>query len=383
MRTAIINGFLVLEQEVLPHAALLVEQGRIAGIGTAEAVSAEIRDTDRIVDAQGGYIFPGFIDLHVHGAVGFHIRDEHRDALDAICAFHARHGTTSLLLTTTTMARETLLAVLRRLAGYMDGQGASAPNGARVSGIHLEGPFLSREFAGAQEKEAIQRLSTESLLEYVDAASGRIRLVTLAPELPGAEQAIACLTERRIVVSAGHSGATYEQMMQAVEWGVTHVTHCYNGMRGFRHREPGLLAAAWLDDRVTAEYIADGIHSHPAAGRLLIRQKGCSRVALITDAVRQAGLQEGSVLNAEGKLAGSTLTMAKAVRNAVKQLGVGLCEAARMASLTPARVLGAERAKGSIALGKEADLVVMDEHFQVKQTMIQGHVVYRDGDRHE
>lgn len=210
------------------------------------------------------------------------------------------------------------------------------------------------------------------LLAYLSAAEGHIRVATLAPELQGAEVAIKALIARNIVVSAGHSNATYEEMEQAIEWGVRQVTHCYNAMRGFSHRDPGMLGSAWLNENVIAEYICDFVHSHPVSAKLLLQLKQPRKIALITDASKMSGMQTEPIRNSAGTLAGSTITMGEAVKNAIVHLNVSPSEASIMASLTPAVVLGIDDRTGSIEVGKDADLVVMDQNYKVLHTFVQG-----------
>jgi N-acetylglucosamine-6-phosphate deacetylase len=358
-----------------------VRDGKICAIGD-DAFSAR----DSVIDGAGKLVFPGFIDIHVHGGNGADVCDENAD-LNVFCEFHARHGTTSLLLTTSTMSYEKTLRILGKLNAFMK---ESSRNDSKILGIHLEGPMISSEFKGAQDSRFLQEPSLKKMKAWIEASGNSIRVVTLAPELDGAEEVIAYLVERGIVVSAGHTGATYEQMEQAFEWGVSHITHCFNGMRGLHHREPGVVGAAFLKEGVTAELILDTIHSHSGSARLLVRNKKPDKVALITDAVRYAGLPDGGysfddrdaivkdgiVRIKAGNLAGSTLTMNRALRNAVEVLGLSFVEAAQMTSLTPATILGIEKNKGSIEVGKDADLVVLDREFNVDCTIVEGKVVY-------
>lgn len=376
---------------VLAGGTVAVREGLIVGI-YPEAEKPSIGESDDWIDAGGGYILPGFIDIHVHGGHGADVCDADADAPAKVCRFHAKHGTTGMLLTTRTLPKDEVTAVLERLHRYI---GAPDDMGAVPLGIHLEGPFIHVKYKGAQSAEHIIPPSAELMERWLAASGGHIRLITLAPEAEGARQLIPWLAEQGVRVSAGHCGPDYEQMQAAIEWGVRHVTHCYNGMRGFSHRDPGMLAAALMDDRVTAELIMDGLHVHPAAGRLLLHAKGTEGVALITDAIRACGMPDGEYMSAggrkitvsqgaarlpEGSLAGSTLTMDRALKHAISHMGATLRQASAMASLTPARTIGMEKSKGSIALGKDADLVLMDSDFNVQWTMIAGNRIMPDSE---
>lgn len=376
-------GQVVTPEGVLAGGTVAVRDGLIVGIYTREE-QPSVGASDEWIDAGGGYILPGFIDIHVHGGHGSDVCDPDADAPAKVCRFHAKHGTTGLLLTTRTLPEDEVTAVLERLDHYF---GSPDELGAVPLGIHLEGPFIHEKYKGAQSAEHIIPPSADLMERWLAASGGHIRLVTLAPEAEGASDLIPWLAEQSVRVSAGHCGPDYEQMQTAIELGVRHVTHCYNGMRGFSHRDPGMLAAVLMEPRVTTELILDNLHVHPAAGRLLLHAKGAEGVALITDAIRACGMPDGEYTSAggrkvtvsqgaarlpEGSLAGSTLTMDRAFKHAISLMGATLQQASEMASLTPARTIGMDKRKGSIAPGKDADLVVMDSDFNVQWTMIAG-----------
>jgi N-acetylglucosamine-6-phosphate deacetylase len=265
-------------------------------------------------------------------------------------------------------------------------------SGAKPLGIHLEGPFIHPERLGGFGKQYLQPPSVELFKQYQAAAKGHIKMVTLAPELEGIEAVIRHLVEERIVVSAGHTMATYEEMVRAIDLGVSHVTHMYNAMSPFTHRSPGVVGAALLDPDVSLQIIADGAHLHPATVKLTVEQAGVDRIALITDAMHMLGLSDGhyssfghevelrmgQVQLADGTLAGSVLTMNHAVRNAMQFAEIPLHEAVRMATIVPATILGIHNRKGSLEAGKDADIVLMDEAFNVHLTMVEGEIVYQD-----
>lgn len=382
------HGDVVMEEGVLENSSIHISGGVVDAIGEAQTIKRS--DGELSIDASSCYVLPGLIDLHIHGGAGADVTDPSPDAIGRVCDFHAAHGTTGLLMTTRTLPSEEITDCLERMRAYMERPSA---HGARPLGIHLEGPYIDPQYKGAQLARDILPPSLERMQSWMSASGDHIRAVTLAPELEGAEAVIRWLHDRGVLVSAGHCGADYEQMLQAMEWGVRHMTHCFNGMRGFSHRDPGLLAAGFMDDRVSAELIMDTIHVHPGSGLFLLHNKGVDRVALITDAIRAAGMPDGeyaasggrSLIVKEGiarlpsgELAGSTLTMNRAIAYAVRDMGLSIHEAVRMASATPAARLGIANRKGSLAPGKEADLVVMDRDFRVLLTVCEGQIIYCD-----
>ncbi|MGN7380978.1 N-acetylglucosamine-6-phosphate deacetylase [Paenibacillus sp. SAFN-117] len=383
MTVIIENANIVAADRVITGGSLTVRDGKIMRID--ERLPDHLAADAERYDARGMYVYPGFVDLHVHGGNGFDLMDAAPEAITGMCRYHAAHGTTTLLPTTRTASVQAIAAALAAARHYMES--SAEPLRQLIAGIHLEGPFLASAYRGAQKEEELLPPSMSLMEEWLNVSGGNIRLVTIAPELNGSEEVIRYLRRCRVVVSAGHSGATYDEMALAAEWGVRHITHCYNGMRGFHHREPGILAAAWLNEDIYTELIFDTHHAHPAAAQTLLKMKGLNRVVLVTDAVRPAGLadgtyrteaghsltvQNGIVRLASGSLAGSTLTMNTAVRNVIELLGLKPYEAARLASLNPAHILGLDHCKGSLEPGKDADLVVMNDHFEVQRVMSLG-----------
>jgi N-acetylglucosamine-6-phosphate deacetylase len=357
---------------------LRVEGERIAALGTGDPPAA---DGARVRELGGRVLAPGFIDLHVHGAAGAEFLGAGPDELTAILRMHARGGTTGLLATTVTAAAEPLEAGVRALASA-----GPVPGGAAILGIHLEGPYLCAKRRGAQDERYLRPPDAAELDRLL--AAGPVRLITLAPELPGALDAIARLVGDGVVVSVGHTDATHAEAAAAFDAGARHATHLFNGMRPLHHREPGVIGAALDRPEVTCELICDGLHVDPVVMRLAQRLKGAEGTVLVTDAMAAAGLGDGAYRLGElpvrvrdgrvelddgsGTLAGSTLTMGAAVRNAVRLVGVPLGEALRMASATPARLLGMEDRKGALAAGHDADLVVLDDDLQVAAAMVAG-----------
>jgi N-acetylglucosamine-6-phosphate deacetylase len=326
-------------------------------------------------------VSPGFIDLQVNGGFGVEV-GERADAIPRLAARLPATGVTAFLPTLVSSAAE---VYPRACQAFLASRGAP---GALPLGLHLEGPFLSLRRAGAHRTSAIENASPavwDPFLEH-----DTLRLVTLAPELEGALEHIQRLRQRRVVVSLGHTDASYEEFRRGIDAGATMVTHLFNAMSGFRPRAPGAVGAALLDERVTVGVIADGVHSHPASLRLAVRVKGPDKVALVTDAIAGAGMEpgryqlggqdilvkDGQARLPDGTLAGSVLSLDQAVRNVVSWAETGVAEACRMASEVPARLLGL-RSKGRLAVGCDADLVLLDDALRVRATFREGRSLYR------
>jgi N-acetylglucosamine-6-phosphate deacetylase len=377
------NGTVVLADTVLFKSDVLVKEGKIAEVGP----DLRAPRGAEVIDASGYHIAPGFIDIHIHGATGHLFEFPDGEGYRSIASTIARYGTTGFLATLAVMPHENTLSAVRTAAAFARESGA-----AKLLGIHMEGPYLSPEMAGAQNVAAMRSPDRRELQEYLDAADGLIRLMTIAPEIDGALEFIPVLRENRIVASAGHSNATFEQMRQAVQAGLTHVSHTYNAMRPLHHREPGTVGAALAMDLLSTELIADGHHVAPAAVDVLLRCKPRDKVVLITDAVA-LGLPEGDHdflgmpievkggavrLKGSSNLAGSVLTQNVAIQNLFTWFPkIPLREIFQMASFNPARAIGIDERKGQIVVGKDADIILMDEHFEVALTMVEGKVIYR------
>ncbi len=375
-RLLIRNGTIVLpSHNELKNADLLVDNGVIAHLGKIpEGIKG------RTINARGFYISPGFIDLQVNGGAGYNFEDATPKEINQVIDFYVSHGTTGLLPTTVTAPIARIRATIDRV------KHADHP---AVFGMHIEGPFISEKRKGAQNPEYIVEPSIDSFNELVEGHEGFIKIVTLAPERPDAERLITRIEEIGAVPSLGHSDATYEEANAAIERGIGLFTHMFNAMREFHHRAPGAVGAALVSDVMT-ELIADGIHVHPGAMKLLYKAKGPDRICLITDAISAAGLEDGeyklgglqvfvkdaTARLADGTIAGSTLTMDRAVKNFMAASGCSLPEAVNAASLNQARLLGIADRKGNIAVRKDADLVIFDADFNIHYTIIGGDVVY-------
>jgi N-acetylglucosamine-6-phosphate deacetylase len=374
------NARLVLSDGIHDGLEVVVENGKIAAVRPRSDAEA--------IDLGGNYLAPGFIDLHIHGAVGRDTMEASPEAFQAICDYHASGGTTSLLLTTVTAPIPKIVDVLRAVRD-------SARAVKQIAGVHVEGPFISRARRGAQREEFIRdpdRESGDQLLEFADV----IKRVTLAPELPGALELIDRLRERNIAVSGGHSDATDEEALSGFDHGMRHVTHTFNGMSSARrdgiYRNAGLLEFALSEPEIMCELIADGHHVSTTLMRMLYRAKGPAGICLVTDATAGAGLSEGARFSLSGldcvvsdgvclladrsALAGSASRMIDLVRVAVNDVKIPLPEAVAMASANPARALGATT-KGRIEVGADADFVVLSAELEVQRTFVAGEEIYR------
>jgi N-acetylglucosamine-6-phosphate deacetylase len=356
---------------------VVVEGGRIAAVDVDAVRGAEHGE---VVDLGERWLVPGYIDGHVHGGGGAQCNTPDAAEVAAVAGFHAHHGTTGLLATTVAAPPQELRAALGAIAG------CAAPN---LLGAHLEGPYLSPRRPGAMDPGMFldpDRGGLERLLE-----PGGVRLMTLAPELPGALELIERLARGGVVASIGHTSASDAEVRAAVRAGARAATHVFNAMPPFHHRDPATVGAVLDLPEVSCELICDGVHVDPVAMRLLYRAKGADGVRLVTDAMAAAGMPDGeyrlggrpvtvnggrAVLKGGASIAGSTLTMEAAVQNAVRLLEVPVQEAVRMASTNPARLLGLERQKGEIRTGLDADLLVLDERLAVKATMVAGEWVF-------
>lgn len=354
-----------------------VDAGRITAVSAAPPAN-EAGDQ---VHLAGRWLAPGFVDLHVHGGHGASFMEGSAAAAATAAAFHQAHGTTSVVASTWSASPEALRRAVEAIVE------AASPN---VVGIHLEGPYLSELRRGAQPAEHLRPPDPAELDALVAASGHTVRLMTIAPELRGALEMIAQLQAAGAAASVGHTDATYDETMAAIDAGARHATHLCNGMRPIHHREPGPIAAFLARADATAEVIADGQHVAPAALRLIHRAKGSAGLALVTDALGVAGLGEGchhhggwdvrvtgdTVELADGSsLAGSALTMERAVANAVRFLGISLPEAITMASEVPAKVVGLAGRKGVIAVGADADLLVLDDDGSIRRVMLAGNWV--------
>lgn len=343
---------------------------------------------EEIVLPKGAIVVPGFVDQHIHGAGGSDGMDGTLEDLDTIATTVAGEGTTSFLVTTMTQSPENILKALSAVKAYRE---QNKPTGARVAGVHLEGPFIAKSHKGAQPEQYVKEPNVEVFKAYNEASGNSIKIVTLAPETAGAEEFIRYLTSENIVSSIGHTSATCEDIKKAIGMGASNVTHTYNAQTALHHREIGTVGSAMLFDELNCELIADTIHVSVPAMQLLVKNKPLDKLSLITDAMRAKGLPDGvSELGgqtvyvnggearlADGTLAGSVLKMNRAVENMVKKVGVPFTQAVDYATKNPAKMLGIDDVTGSIRVGKKADFAVLNENYDVVLTVRDGNVIYK------
>ncbi len=376
----IINGTILLPEGEVKGRALALEGGRIAGVVDAPPEGAET------IDAKGGYVAPGLVDVHCHGFMGGDASNGSLDELRRMSRQAARWGTTAWLPTTMTLDWPVLEKCFSAIRQAQKDSLLPGWDGAQVLGCHAEGPFINPKKKGAQAESSIQKPDIEKLRPWTDV----VRLMTVAPEVEGALPFIREATALGVAVSMGHTNATAREALAGVEAGVDHATHTFNAMTPLNHREPGVVGAALSDGRVYCELIADTFHVDPMLFPIMARQKG-DHLVLITDSIQVAHLPDGPhdqsgqtvVVDGircrfpDGTIAGSSLTMDMAVRNFRAHTDLPLYEVVNMASLYPARSVGADGQKGSLEPGKDADVLITDGDFNVKMTFVRGECVYK------
>jgi N-acetylglucosamine-6-phosphate deacetylase len=365
---------------------LFLEDGVVVNVSSS--ASREIPRGARVVDLGNATVVPGFIDMHIHGGAGHDVMESSADALPAVEKLLFQHGVTTYFPTTVTAPVGQTLAALERLADAIEKtREAGAVGRAKPAGIHLEGPFISHLRPGVHPPADLLPPTLEMFERFWQASRGHIKVLTIAPELKGARVVIEEATRRGVCVSMGHSDADLPAAQAGVAAGVRHATHMFNAMRPLGHRDPGILGEALMDERLSAEIIADGIHVDPLIVSLFLRVKGAETAVLVTDATAATGMPDGRYrlgsLEVEvkdgkclvkGKLAGSVLTMDKAVRNVVKFANWDLQRAVRLATLNPARTTGLPAKAGMLVPGAVADIVALSPKGDVLQTIVRGQI---------
>ena len=370
-------------QGELPDAAILFRDGVIESVGPRSGVTLPAGATE--VVAKDQIAAPGFVDVHIHGAGGHDVMEGSADALSVVSKSLASRGTTSYLATTVTANPDVIVSSTAGIARYISTQYASGDARADVLGVHFEGPFISPVRRGVHPVKWIAPPSADLLQKFIDAADGHAQLITIAPELMGAIPCIDAAHKAGMVVGIGHSDATYEQARVAIARGAHHAIHVFNAMRPFSHRDTGIIGAVLTSPEVSAELIADGVHVDEAAMRILLQAKGAGGTILVSDGISATGMPDGKYMlgefevtvsggvcrNADGNLAGSTLTLDRALRNIVG-LGAPLGDALRMLTLNPATLLGLEYKKGALRSGADADLLLLREDLHLAKVYTRG-----------
>lgn len=376
---AIINGRIVLPDGISDNTAILFDK-KIAGIVSPEGIPSDAE----IIDANGNYVIPGLIDMHIHGYLGEDASDGNFEGLQTMAEGVAKNGVTAFLPTTMTVSYEELRTAFAQIRRAMAFSAEDTWQGAQVIGVNAEGPFICPAKKGAQAGEHIRPGDAEFLKDNLDV----IRVFTIAPEMPGN---LDCIREMagKTLISMGHTNASFDEAKTGIDAGVRHVTHLFNAQTPLLHRDPGVVGAALTDDRVSCELIADTFHVSRNLFPLVRKMKG-DKLVLITDCTRAGGLEDGEYTLggqpifvkgiecrlADGTIAGSVLKLNDAVRNYMRYADVPVWEAVNAASLNPAKRIGIDDRKGSIEIGKDADVVICSSDFEIRRTIISGHDIY-------
>lgn len=379
-----INATAITPFRIAPKSCVVIEDGKISQLGSFDSVY--LPPNARVIDLEGRYLLPGFIDLHVHGGKGFDFSDTSQEELETILDYFVSHGTTHLLATLYPDKKRTFLKAIQTLASRC----RKKPRRGVLHGIHIEGPFLNKAMSGALNAEYFWDATIDNMLLLEKTGRGFIKLMTVAPEIPGGQDVMQVAAQEDIILCIAHSDAFYKDIEEAIDLGLSQVTHIFNAMAPMHHRKPGTVTAALLRRELKVHLIADGFHVHPAVVNLLYRLKGPSGIILISDAIAASGQKDGPYVLADqsvtvkrgrayladGTLAGSTTTLDKSLMFMAEKTDIPFQEAVRMATLNPARVLGLDHSKGILAIGKDADLVVMNQSYGVDMTLIEGEVLY-------
>lgn len=374
-----ITGGKVFASGAFVEADVVIEDGIIAALEPVEACET-VGGEDDVLDVAGCYVVPGFVDVHFHGCMGADLCDAEPDALKEIARYEASRGVTSICPATMTYPEDRLSSIARIAASF-----EPADDEASLVGINMEGPFISPDKIGAQNPAYVQRCDAGMLRRVQQEADGLVKLVDIAPEEPGAMEFIHEVADE-VRVSLAHTCTDYDTAREAFSQGARHMTHLYNAMPGLHHRKPGPIAAAWEAPEATVELICDGVHVHEAMARLTFGLFGEDRICLISDSMRATGLEDGTydlggqdvtvrgnvATLADGTIAGSVTDLAACVQHAVASMGIPLERALTAATITPAKAIGIDAERGSLAVGKAADIVVLDADLNVKHVILRG-----------
>lgn len=384
MKLALVGGEIVTPFRSIKNGVVIIDEGKVYELGKAE--ETVIPDDCKVIDVSGSFVCPGFVDLLVHGGGGAGFADENEKSISTVSRYFLEHGSTTVLASLFAKPEKLLLSDLERVAKYIEDNPDS-----NIRGIHMEGPYLNKELKGAMNESYLWKPTVESWKKMWKASHGKIKIMTIAPELPGAIEVMREAANSGVVLSIGHSMADYHDIELAIDNGAAHVTHMFNAMRPFHHRTPGVVLGGLLRNELKIELIADTLHVHPAVMELLLKLKGASGIILVSDSIRAGGMHEGEyefadqkvfmkakkAFLADGTLAGSTLTLNNAVKNMVETANAKITEAIRMASLNGAKVIDIDHKKGILAAGKDADIVVLNQNYDVEMTILVGKIEYQ------
>lgn len=384
MSLVLVGGKVVTPFRILNDATIVIQDNKIYELG--KSADIKIPKDANVIDCSGKTITPGFVDLLVHGGGGYAFAGGDPESIEKVARYFLEHGSTTMLASLYARPEELLLSDVRKLADYIIAHPES-----NIKGIHMEGPYLNKELKGAMNESYLWKPTVESWNKMWEASRGLIRLMSIAPELPGAIEVMREASFRNVVLSIGHSMANYDEIELAIDNGAAHVTHMFNAMSPFHHRKPGVILGALLRNELKIELIADTLHVHPAVMEFLLKVKGANGIIAVSDSIRAGGMHEGEydfadqkvfmkdskAILKDGTLAGSTLTLNKAVKNLVQTANAKLTDAVRMAGLNGAKVINLEHSKGVISSGRIADIVVMDDEYEVDMTIQNGKIVYQ------
>ena len=390
MKTIIYNGNVILNDSIVKNSHLELENGKIVKIGkensTKTITKGSFSEDVHYIDAKGNYISPGFIDLHVHGVGTCDLYEDTNSGLTNMVSLLASHGITGFLPTLITAPFDKIISAMGIISGCIANMDISGPV---VLGINLEGPYINPEKHGAHPVAHIRKPNMEELQKILTAASGHLKIMTIAPEVPGNIDFAKELKKNGVIPAIGHTMASFDQTVKAIDQGISYISHAFNAMTPFHHRAPGAIGAIMMQKDVIVEIIVDGIHVHPAVVKFLFQVKDNKDIVLVTDkltgisgpgeTVLFAGCgtqSDGSSARSDsGKIMGSVVPINKALQNVIRYTGMTLTETIKLASINPARLLGINNKTGSLEIDKNADIVIFDNDFDVTTTLVKGKVV--------
>jgi N-acetylglucosamine-6-phosphate deacetylase len=381
------NGTVFTGIALVENASVIIEDGKISDVIKNEKLKlASLPKDIEMIDVKGAYISPGFIDTHIHGIHGYDTSDASPESILEMSKALVSYGVTAFCPTLYPQEHQQFLRCISAIKVAMGNE-----EGAKIFGANLEGPFISREKHGALDPDFMIPIDLNKMKEFNDASGGNISLMTVAPELEGVHELALYCAKHGIVLAAGHSNATYDDMMEAVQAGILHSTHFFNAMRRLHHRDPGVVGAIMIYPNIACEIIADGYHLHAAIVKLLRRVKPVHKIVLVTDCLRPTGQKEGKLManheevylkdglftrKDDDTIAGSALTMIKGIKNLVEDMDVPLEDALRMAACNPATVISKQIETGYIMPGRDADIAVFDEDYEIQMTLVRGDIKY-------